>query len=113
MNTSYGVFGPYVTANWVHEFENNNPSIFARYVSDPTNQQFFIPTATPTRDYAVLGVGSTGTFKDNFSGFLQFAAAVGLKDQTNYGVTRRYQHRRSSAPPPGRRDSRRGRRREG
>jgi outer membrane autotransporter protein len=85
-NTSYGVLGPYVSAYWVHEFENDSTSIFARYVNDPTNQQFFIPTADPTRDYAVVTVGSTGTFANNLSGFVQFQAALGLKDQTNYGV---------------------------
>lgn len=86
VNTSYGVFGPYASASWVHEFENDNPSIFARYVNDPTSQQFFIPTPTPTRDYAVLTVGTSATLPNNLSGFFQFAAAVGLNDQTNYGV---------------------------
>ena len=87
VNTQYGVFGPYFSAYWIHEFENNNESIVSRYVNDPTNTQFFIPTADPTRDYAVLTVGSTAQFANNFSGFLQFGTAVGLNDQTNYAVT--------------------------
>jgi outer membrane autotransporter protein len=87
VNTAYGVFGPYFSASWVHEFENDNPSIFARYVNDPSGTQFFIPTAEPTRDYAALAVGSSAQFANNFSGFLQFGAALGLNDQTNYAVT--------------------------
>ena len=45
MNTSAGVFGPYFTAYWMHEFENDNPSIISKYVNDPFNTFFVIPTA--------------------------------------------------------------------
>ena len=86
MNTSMGVFGPYFTAQWMHEFKNDNPSIVAKFVHDPLNLQFFIPTAKPTRNYAVLIVGSSATFANGLSGFLQFGAAAGLDDATNYGV---------------------------
>ena len=87
VNTAQGVFTPYFSASWVHEFENDNPSIISKYVNDPSGTQFFIPTANPTRDYAVLLVGSAAQFANDFSGFLQFGAAVGLKDQSNYALT--------------------------
>jgi uncharacterized protein with beta-barrel porin domain len=86
MNTSTGVFGPYFSAHWMHEFENDAPSILSKYVADPTNQFFAIPTANPTRNYAVLALGSTATFPNSLSGFLQLSAAVGLQDETNYAV---------------------------
>lgn len=86
VNTSKGVFGPYFNAAWLHEFENDNPSIISKYVADPTNQFFAIPTAGPTRDYGILSIGSSATFPDNFSAFLQFSAAVGLENETNYGI---------------------------
>jgi uncharacterized protein with beta-barrel porin domain len=86
ISTSSGVFTPYFSAQWMHEFENDNPSIISKYVADPTNQFFAIPTASPTRDYAVLILGSSATFPNNLSGFLQFSAAAGLQDETNYGV---------------------------
>ena len=85
-NTAHGVFGPYFTAQWVHEFKNDNPSIVAKFVNDPNNFQFFIPTAEPTRDYGVFIVGSTATLPNGFSGFLQFGAAPGLRDASNYSV---------------------------
>ena len=47
---------------------------------------FAIPTASPTRNYAVLAVGTSATLPNNFSGFVQFSAAVGLENETNYGV---------------------------
>ena len=85
-NTSMGVFGPYFNAQWLHEFENDTPSIISKYVADPTNQFFAIPTASPTRNYGILAVGTSATFPNNFSGFLQFTAAVGLQNETSYGV---------------------------
>jgi outer membrane autotransporter protein len=86
VSTSYGVFGPYFTASWIHEFENDAPSILSRYVNDPNNVQFFIPTASPTSDYAVLTVGTTATLPNNVSAFVQFGAALGLEDQSNYAL---------------------------
>ena len=86
MNTSSGVFGPYASAYWMHEFENGNPSIVSKYVADPTNQFFAIPTANSTPNYAVLALGSTATFTNSFSGFLQLTAAVGLHDETFYSA---------------------------
>jgi uncharacterized protein YhjY with autotransporter beta-barrel domain len=86
VSTASGVFGPYFNAQWMHEFENDSPSIVSKYVADPTNQFFAIPTAGPTRDYAILAVGSSATFPNNLTGFAQFTAAVGLDNETNYGV---------------------------
>ena len=86
VSSSAGVFTPYFTAQWMHEFKNDSPSILAKYVNDPLNTFFFIPSATPTRDYAVLLVGSGVTLPNGFSGFLQLGAAAGLKDATNYSV---------------------------
>jgi outer membrane autotransporter protein len=86
VNSSAGVFGPYVTAQWMHEFKNDTPSIVSKYVADPTNNFFAIPTATPTRDYAVLAVGTSVTLPNNLSGFAQFSGAAGLKNESNYGI---------------------------
>jgi uncharacterized protein with beta-barrel porin domain len=86
VNTSAGVFGPYFSAQWLHEFENDSPSIISKYVNDPFNTFFVIPSASPTRDYAVLIVGTSATLPNNLSAFLQFSAAVGLQNETNYGA---------------------------
>ena len=86
VNTATGVFGPYFSAQWMHEFKNDNPSIISKYVNDPFNTIFAIPTANPTRDYAVLAIGTSATLPNNLSGFAQFSGAVGLRDATNYGI---------------------------
>ena len=86
VNSSVGVFGPYVTANWLHEFKNDTPSVTSKYIADPLNTFFAIPTASPTRDYAVVAVGTSATLPNNLSGFAQLSGAIGLKNESNYGV---------------------------
>ncbi len=86
VSTAAGVFGPYFSAQWLHEFRNDNPSIISKYVSDPFNTIFAIPTATPTRDYAVFLLGTSVTLPNNLSGFAQLSGAAGLKNESNYGI---------------------------
>lgn len=86
VNAASGVYVPYFSVQWIHEFRNDAPSILSKYVNDPFNTFFAIPTAEPTRNYAVLAVGSSATFPNNFSAFAQFTAALGLEDQTAYGA---------------------------
>jgi outer membrane autotransporter protein len=86
VNTAQGVFTPYASAYWVHEFKNDQVNIVSKYVNDPFNTFFAIPTANPTRDYGVLGIGSAATLPNNVSAFAQFTAAIALKDQTAYGI---------------------------
>lgn len=86
LNTQAAVLGPYFTVQWMHEFENDTPSILSKYVNDPFNTTFAIPTATPTRDYAIVLAGTSATFPNDWSGFAQVSAALGLKNESNYGV---------------------------
>ena len=85
VNSSVGVFGPYATANWLHECKNGTPSITSKYIADPFALSFSIPTASPTRDYAVVALGTSATLPNNLSGFAQLSGAIGLKNESNYG----------------------------
>ena len=62
------------------------PRFFRGYVADPANTFFVIPTASPDRDYFVVTVGSTATLPNDVAAFVQIGGALGLKDQSNYGV---------------------------
>lgn len=86
VSSGMGVFTPYASAHWVHEFKNDQASIVSKYVNDPFNTTFAIPTQNPTRNYAVVGLGTTATLPNNVAAFAQLSAALGLRDQTNYGV---------------------------
>ena len=86
VNTSAAVLLPYCSVQWMHEFKKDAPALTSRYVNDPNGIAFSIPTANPTRDYGILGVGTSATFPNNLSAFAQLSSAVGLKDENSYAV---------------------------
>jgi len=86
IDTSYGVVVPYATAQWLHEFKNDNPSILSKYVSDPFNTFFFIPTEQGDPNYAVFTLGASATFERSLSAFAQFSTAEWLSNVRSYGV---------------------------
>lgn len=86
VSTGFGVLVPYLAAQWVHEFENDNPSIVAKYVNDPFNNFFVIPTEDPDRDYATITAGTSAQFANDLSAFIQIGTAVFLDDVNTWGV---------------------------
>lgn len=87
VNTSWGVLLPYASAQWVHEFKDDAPSLVSRYVNDPNGISFAIPTATPDKNYGVLSIGTSVTMPNNLSAFAQLSGAVGLKDEKSYAFS--------------------------
>ncbi|MES2260128.1 MAG: autotransporter outer membrane beta-barrel domain-containing protein [Pseudomonadota bacterium] len=87
VNTSTAVLLPYFSAQWMHEFKDDSPSLTSRYVNDPNGIGFSIATANPTSNYGILAVGTSVTLPNNLSGFAQFSTAVGLKDENSYAVS--------------------------
>ena len=67
INTASGVFMPYFTAQWMHEFKNDNPSIVAKFVNDPTNygnQPFVFTTLREdSRQTNIFGTGGPRAFQ--------------------------------------------------
>ncbi|WP_342117312.1 autotransporter outer membrane beta-barrel domain-containing protein [Pseudoduganella sp. OTU4001] len=87
VNTSSAVLAPYFSAQWMHEFKDGSPALTSRYVNDPNGIRFTIATANPTRNFAILAIGTSMTMPNYVSGFAQFSTAAGLKDETGYAVT--------------------------
>ena len=85
-STAKGVVTPYFTAQWMHEFENSNSSITAKFVNDPANNFFFVPTDQPTRDYAIFAVGVQGQFQNGASAFLQLSTTAWLDNINVYSA---------------------------
>jgi len=85
-STSSGVFSPYFTAQWLHEFENNNPSITTKFVNDPNNNFFFVSTDQPTSNYGSFALGVSGQFQNGFSAYFQVSAVAWLNNTNIYSA---------------------------
>jgi outer membrane autotransporter protein len=84
--TGFGVLTPYASAQWNHEFLSGQSSITSKYVNDPFNTFFTIPTEDAGSDYAVFTLGVSGQFQGGVAAFLQYGATAWLKDVSNQTV---------------------------
>ncbi len=85
--TSFGVVTPYAIAQWNHEFHVQQASITSKYVNDPFNVFFSIPTEDAGSNYAVLTLGLSGQFQRGIAAFLQYGATASLKNATNHSLS--------------------------
>jgi outer membrane lipase/esterase len=87
ISTRFGVLQPQAGVEWNHEFQNKSTSIAARYVNDPFNNTFFVPTENPDRDYYTITLGISGQFKNGLLAFINYENVQGLAHITNQGIT--------------------------
>jgi outer membrane lipase/esterase len=83
----FGVLVPQVRGEWVHEYKNGSRSITATFVNDPFGTAFFIPTDTPSRNFASLAAGISGVFAKGYSAFVNYETFLGLTHETNHQFT--------------------------
>lgn len=86
-STVYGVFIPYLTIEWEHEFSNDSRAIVARFVNDPSHTDFSVLTDNPDRDYFHLGLGVTAALQKGKSAFLYYEDMLGHNDTSQYSIT--------------------------
>jgi outer membrane lipase/esterase len=86
VSTSSGVVTPYFTAQWLHEFEDSNPDITAKFVNDPNNNFFFISTEQSTRNYASFALGVSGQFQRGVSAYFQVSTVAWLNNTSVYSA---------------------------
>ncbi|MDZ7751306.1 MAG: autotransporter outer membrane beta-barrel domain-containing protein [Gammaproteobacteria bacterium] len=72
---------PQLTAEYVHEFDNDNEDITGSFASEVTGTKFTIPTEEPDRNYFNVGVGFTGFVGDATSVYVQYSSQLGYRDQ--------------------------------
>lgn len=77
---------PNFTAEYVHEFKNNNDPITGRFVNDSSRTTFTLLTDRPDRNFFNLGVGITAVFTDQVAGFARYQALVGYEDLDVHAV---------------------------
>jgi len=89
ISTSFGVIVPQVSADYIHEFKDNQQTFNARFVQDlnaaPANLVF--QTDQPDRDYFGLGIGVVMGLPHGLSSFVNYRALVGDSLKTTQTVT--------------------------
>jgi outer membrane lipase/esterase len=86
-STQYGVFIPYLSIEWAHEFENDSRAIIAHFVNDPTKTNFSVLTDDPDQDYFFLGLGVSAAMANGKSAFLHYEQMLDHSDTSQYTVT--------------------------
>jgi outer membrane lipase/esterase len=101
ISTRFGVFLPEVRAHYVHEFENNQRTLQAHFVDDPTASslqgpisRFVVFTDQPDRNYLDWAAGISAQFPYGISAFVDYSA-VGAETAVHtselaFGVRIRY-----------------------
>lgn len=91
VNTSQGVFTPYLKADYIHEFDNDSRQITAHFANvrsefDELNT-IVIPTDDPDRDYFDLGAGLSTVFPGGIQCFLDYSTVLGYDDLSVHRIT--------------------------
>jgi outer membrane autotransporter protein len=87
LSTGFGVIVPQATAEYVHEFLDDQRSVGFRLVQDLGQRRFLYQTEPPDRDYLNLGVGVSMVLANGMQPFLNFRELVGYRDRSSHTVT--------------------------
>lgn len=87
ISTDWGILLPQVSAEWVHEFEDDQRTITFRFVEDPGSTLFVFQNDPPDRNYANVGGGVVAVLPGGFLPFVSYVAQVGYEDQFKQTVT--------------------------
>jgi|RhiMetdeSRZDD1v2_1073273.scaffolds.fasta_scaffold11694_4 outer membrane autotransporter protein len=87
ISTPIGVVIPQTTAEWIHEFEDDQRRITFSFVGDSAGTKFAFFNDPPDRDSFNVGGGVVMVLPGGFSPFVNYRALVGYRDQTRHTVT--------------------------
>ena len=87
--TSYGVWAPQATADFVHEFANDQQFVTVRFAGDgrPTPTKFKFQTERPVRNFFDVGIGTVLILPHGIQPYVNFRAMVGNEHFTNFAGT--------------------------
>jgi len=75
-----GVLIPKLTAEWVKEFENDQPDTRAFFVTDPDSGYFVLTGTDLDSDYLNVGGSLAATFRYGLSAYVRYESVVGKDD---------------------------------
>ena len=85
-STAVGVFVPQVTADWTHEYQNNQHAMFAQFAQDgrPIPLTFQFQNDRPDRDFFHIGTGMGLVLPHGIQPFVNFEALLGNSQFNNF-----------------------------
>jgi outer membrane lipase/esterase len=87
ISTGFGVIVPQASAEYVHEFLDDQRSVGFRLVQDTSHRRFLFQTDPPDRDYFNVGVGVSMVLANGFQPFVNFRELLGYNDRSSHTVT--------------------------
>jgi outer membrane autotransporter protein len=87
ISTGIGVVIPQVTAEYLHEFENDQKAYKFRFAQDGNGTTLRYVLDAPDRDYFNVGAGVVVVLPSGFAPFLNYRELLGYRHQTNHTVT--------------------------
>jgi outer membrane autotransporter protein len=87
ISTGFGVVIPQVTAEYLHEFENDQKSYGFRFAQDANGVIFRYQLDPPDRDYFNVGAGVALVLPNGLAPFANYRELLGYQHQKNHTVT--------------------------
>jgi outer membrane autotransporter protein len=87
ISTGVGVIVPQASAEYVHEFLDDQRSVGFRLLQDGAGQRFLFETDRPDRNYFNFGVGASMVLPNGMQPFVNFRELVGYRDRSSHTVT--------------------------
>lgn len=87
INTRWGVLVPQATAEYVHEFLNDQRSVGFRFVDTLSRPRFLFQTDSPDRNFFNLGLGAVFVLPGGMSTFVNVRELVGYNTRRATNVT--------------------------
>jgi len=81
ISTSFGVVVPTGRFEWAHQYNTGNTALTVAYANDPTGlSRFSLLGQRPSSDYYDLGAGLALQLENNWSGFVNYDAILGVNN---------------------------------
>ncbi len=82
---SWGVLVPHANVSWLHQFQGSANNVQGYFLVDP-NSQFSFATNRPSSNYYVLALGTSATFADGVSSYIQYETTVAQENLTVWNM---------------------------
>jgi outer membrane autotransporter protein len=86
-STSFGVLVPQFSADWIHEFHNNQRNIRVSFLGDTRNQQFAFQNERPDRDFMEFTAGTSMVLPNGIQTFVNYRGWAGHNYFDSHGVS--------------------------